>query len=286
VLVFVVLVVALGWLISYIYNSPVILLIAILIALFQSLIGYYAGDQIILSTSGANQIQKKDNPMLYNVVENLCIASGLPTPKIYIIPDPMPNAFATGRDPKNASVAVTTGLLERLNKDELEGVIAHEMSHVGNYDIRLMMMVSILVSVIALVSDIFIRSQWLGLGRRRGNNDNSGGLLLIIGIVAAVLAPILAMLIQLAISRKREYLADADGALLTRYPDGLASALEKISEYNQPMQKVSTATAHLFIADPDGKSDDDDKPSFFARILSTHPPIKDRINILRHLNIK
>jgi heat shock protein HtpX len=283
ILIFILLVVGLGWLISYIYDSPVILIFAIIIALVQSLVGYFAGDKIVLATSGAKEIEKAGNPILWNAVENLTITAGLPMPKVYIIPDPAPNAFATGRDPKNASVAVTTGLLERLNKSELEGVIAHELSHVGNFDIRLMMLVAILVSVVALVSDIFLRSQWFGFGRSRDRND-SGQLLFILGIVAAILAPLVAMLVQLAISRKREYLADADGALLTRYPEGLASALEKISTYNQPLAHASSATAHLYIANPFGKKEKDE-PSAFAKLLSTHPPIAERIRILRQISI-
>jgi heat shock protein HtpX len=282
IFVFVLLVIGLGWLISYIYDSPAILIFAVIIALVQSSVGYFAGDKIILATSGAKEIEKAGNPILWNAVENLTIAGGLPMPKVYIISDPAPNAFATGRDPKNASVAVTTGLLERLNKSELEGVIAHELSHVGNFDIRLMTIVAVLVAVVALVSDIFLRSQWFGFGRDRDRNDN-GQLLFILGIVAAILAPLIAMMVQLAISRKREFLADADGALLTRYPEGLASALEKISTYNQPLAHASSATAHLYIANPFGKKDKNNI-SNFAKLFSTHPPIAERIKILRQMS--
>jgi heat shock protein HtpX len=207
-------------------------------------------------------------------------------PKVYLIEDDAPNAFATGRDPKHASIAVTSGAIKILSKTEFEGVIAHEMSHVGNYDIRLMTLVSILVGVIAVASDIFLRSRWFGFGRSRDNNsgDNQlGAILLIIGIVAAILTPIVAVLVQLSISRKREFLADADGALLTRYPEGLADALEKISKYSLPMQKISSATSHLWISDPQGSEGEEgeNKPSFFQKLLSTHPPIDERIKILR-----
>jgi heat shock protein HtpX len=280
---FVIIVIALGWLFSYVYNSPLILVIAVVVALTQSLIGYYSGDKIILATSGAREIIKKDNPELWNIVENISITSGLPMPKVYIIPEVAPNAFATGRDPEHASIAVTTGLLERLNKNELAGVIAHEMSHVGNFDIRLMTITAVLVGVIAVVSDLFLRSRFFGFGRSRDDN-NSGQLMAIVGIIAAILAPIVAMLIQLAISRKREFLADADGALLTRYPDGLASALEKISQYSEPVEHVSSATAHLYISNPLG-GEDEKEQSFFAKIFATHPPIKERIKALRDMSV-
>jgi len=280
-------IIGLGYFFSYIYNSPLILIIAVIIAVVQSMIGYYSGDKIVLATSGAVEIQKKDNPMLWNVVENLSIASGLPMPKVYIIPEAMPNAFATGRDPKHASVAVTAGLLERLDKNEIEGVIAHEMSHVGNYDIRLMTITAVLVGIIAVASDLFLRSQWFGFGRSR--NEREGGqiqtIMMILAIVAAILAPVVAILVQLAISRKREFLADADGALLTRYPEGLASALEKISTYAKPIKHASSATAHLYIANPLGGDDKPDKQSYFSKIFSTHPPIKERVKILRQTSL-
>lgn len=275
---FLVIVIALGWVISKVYDSPFILYFAVVFSIIQALISYYSGDKVALAVSGAKEIQKKDNPILWNTVENLSIASGLPMPKVYIISDPAPNAFATGRDPKHSSVAITTGLLEQLDKAELEGVIAHELSHVGNYDIRLMMIVVVLVGVIAMISDLFIRMRfWFG-GGDDNNNSSSGTIWLIIAIVAAILAPIIATLVQLAISRRREFLADSTGALMTRYPEGLASALEKISQYKKPMQKVSSATAHLFIANPFGKAG-----SYFSKILSTHPPIEERIAILRKM---
>jgi len=283
-LIFVLVVIGLGLLFSYVYNSYAILILAVIIALVQTLVSFYSGDKIVLSMSGAHEIKKTDNPELWNLVENLAITAGLPMPKVYVIQDSVPNAFATGRDPEHASVAVTTGLMERLDKNELQGVIAHEMSHVGNYDIRLMMIVAILVSVIALISDIFIRSRWLSFGRSRDDNNGGGNIqaiLMIVALVAAILAPFIAMIIQLAISRKREFLADASGALLTRYPEGLASALEKISVYSAPMQKVSSATEHLFIANPLGEGKKIKKQSYFAKLFSTHPPIEERVKALR-----
>ncbi|MEI8143053.1 MAG: M48 family metallopeptidase [Candidatus Berkelbacteria bacterium] len=273
---FVIFVMGLGWTLSYVYGNSLFFVIALVVVIVQTTISYYAGDKIALSASGAVQIQKKDNPLLWNLVENLAITAGLPMPKVYIINDPAPNAFATGRDPSRSSVAVTTGLLEQLDKSEIEGVVAHEMSHIGNYDICLMMVVSVLVGVVALLADLVWRFQFFFGGRRDNDNNSGGGIMALIGIVAIILAPIVAMIVQLAISRKREYLADASGALLTRYPEGLASALEKIGSYKEPMQNISTSTSHLFIGDPNGKS-----TSFFANLFSTHPPIEERVKILR-----
>lgn len=283
---FVLIVIGLGWLFSYVYNSPIILVIAVVLAVVQSLVGYYSGDKIVLATSGAKEIKKKDNPAIWNIVENLCITAGLPMPRVYVIPDNAPNAFATGRDPEHASVAVTSGALQMLNKNELQGVIAHELSHVGNFDIRVMTITAVLVSIITILSDIFLRSRIFGFGRRE-RDDNGGQLgtiLLIVSLVAAILAPIIAMLVQLAISRKREFLADADGALLTRYPEGLASALEKISSYGAPIEHASSATAHMYIANPLSGGKAEDKQSFFSKIFSTHPPISERVKILRGMS--
>lgn len=279
---FMVFVIALGWLFSWIYNNYSILIIAIIISIIQAAVSYFSGDKIALSISGAIPIKKADNPTLWNTIENLSITAGLPMPAVYIIPDDAPNAFATGRDPEHASIAVTTGLLKNLEKSELQGVIAHELSHIGNYDIRLMMIVVVLVGVIALISDFFIRARFLGFGGRSRDNQEGqlGAILIIVAIVAAILAPVAATLIQLAISRKREYLADSSGALLTRYPEGLASALEKISSYAKQVQKVSGATAHLYISDPMGK-----KESYFQKIFSTHPPITERIRLLRGMSV-
>lgn len=279
---FVIFVISLGFLFSYAFNSPAILYIAVIIALVQAIVSYTSGDKIALSLSGAKKLERKGNEPIFRIVENLTITAGLPMPDIYIIPDDAPNAFATGRDPKRASLAVTTGLLQVLDKNELEGVIAHELSHIGNYDIRLMMVVVVLVGVITLLSDLFIRARWLGFGGR--DRDSGGGqlqlILLIVSIVAAILAPIAAVLIQMAISRKREFLADASGALLTRYPEGLESALRKIDGYTKPMRKVSGSTSHLFIASPFGK-----KVSYFQKIFSTHPPISERIAALTKMSV-
>ena len=277
---FLVIIISLGWLISRAYGSPVILWIAVIFSVVQALISYYSGDKVALAVSGAKEIEKKDNVELWHIIENLSITAGLPMPKVYIIEDQAPNAFATGRDPQHASVAVTTGLLDRLGKQEVEGVIAHELSHVGNYDIRLMTIVVVLVGVIALISDLFIRFRIFGFGGRDDNNNQGQGIFFLIAIVAAILAPIAATLIQLAISRKREFLADSSGVLLTRYPEGLASALEKISGYKKPMEKVSGATSHLFITNPFGN-----KESYFSKIFSTHPPIEERIRLLRGMDV-
>jgi heat shock protein HtpX len=255
--------------------------IGLIFAGIMSFSSYYYSDKMILGMSGAKQIAKKDNPLLFRTVENLCIGAGVPMPKIYIINDSAINAFATGRDPQHSVICVTTGILDRLDKVELEGVIAHELSHVRNYDIRLMGIVVILVGLVALLADFFMRSLWYGGSRReRSDRDNSQGIFLFIGIAMAVLSPLIATLIQLAVSRKREFLADASGALLTRYPEGLASALEKISKDKEPLEAANNATAHLYIANPfKGKI----QGSWFANLFNTHPPIEERIKILRSM---
>ncbi len=251
------------------------------IALLSSVGSYFYSDKIVLATSGAKQIKKSDNPELFRIVENLSIASGLPMPKVYIIDDPSPNAFATGRNPKHASVAATTGILERLTEAELEGVMAHELSHVKNFDTRLLMITAVLVGFIALLTDIFMRNLfWGGMGRRDNEDNRANAVFLVVGIILAILAPIIASLIQLAVSRKREFLADASGALLTRYPEGLASALEKIAADPRPLRTASNATAHLFIVNPlKGKK----VQSFFVNLFNTHPPLEERIKILREM---
>lgn len=249
--------------------------IGLIIAGVINFSSYYWSDKLVLSLSGAKPIAKKDAPELYRIVENLCIGAGLPKPKVYIINDPTPNAFATGRDPKHAAVAVHTGLLERLDKLELEGVVAHELSHIRNYDTRVMAIVAMLAGTIALLSDFFLRSLWFG-GRDRDNK--AGGLFMVLGIAAAIIAPIAAYLIQLAVSRRREFLADASAALLTRYPEGLAKALEKISSYKTPSPTAHTATAHLYISNPLGGKK---AGSWIAGLFNTHPPIEDRLKALR-----
>jgi heat shock protein HtpX len=246
--------------------------VAVIFSLIQTLVSYYYSDRITLAVSGAKEAPRKEPFLeLHRIIEKLAITAGLPKPKIFLIEDSAPNAFATGRDPEHASVAVTSGLLDKLNKQQLEGVIAHELSHVGNYDIRLMTVVVVLVGVVALISDWFLRSLWF---RGRGERDNNNGYLMLIGIVLAILAPLASTLIQLAISRRREYLADASGALLTRYPEGLAEALEIISKDKEPLEVANRATAHLYIANPL-------KGINVSTWFSTHPPIQDRIKKLR-----
>src|SRR3990170_9114734 len=253
--------------------------IALIIAGIMNFFSYYTSDKLVMAISGAKQIQKKDNPDLFRTVENLCIASGLPTPKIYVIDDTAPNAFATGRDPKHAAIAFTTGIVSKLSKLEVEGVAAHELSHVGNYDTRLMTIVSILVGTVALAADFFLRISFYS----RGDRDDRGGnaIFLVLGLVMAILAPIVAMLIQLAISRKREFLADASGALLTRNPDSLADALLKISKDKEPLEAANKATAHLYIANP--LKNQKNAIGLFAALFNTHPPIDERVKTLQSM---
>lgn len=282
--IFVIIVLLIGWAFSEFtelgYSG---LAIAAVISIVMALGGYYKGDKVALMTAGAKgPIIKTDNPYLYRMVENLSITAGLPLSKVYIIPDPAINAFATGRDPQHASVAVTTGAIEKLKNEELEGVLAHELSHIKNYDIRLMTVVIVLVGIIALLSDWFIRiTFWGGDRRSRSGSRGSGGgqaqiIILVIGLILLILAPLIGKLIQLAISRKREFLADGSGALLTRYPEGLASALEKISAENIPVKRANNATAHLYISSPFGR-----KKHIMAKFFSTHPPVEERIKALR-----
>lgn len=248
--------------------------IAVGISLLMTLISYYSGDKLALAISGAKPIQKSDNPYLWRMVENLAITSGIPMPKLHIISDSAINAFATGRDPVHASIAVTTGALEKLENEELEGVIAHELSHVKNYDIRVMTIVIVLVGTIALISDWMFRAHFLS---GRGDRDRGAHpIFLVIGLVLAILTPIFAQLIQLAVSRRREFLADASGALLTRFPEGLARALQKIASDKMPMTRANNATAHLFISNPFGASR-------LRTMFSTHPPLEERIKILRNM---
>ena len=253
--------------------------IALILAGVMNLITYYNSDKLVMAISQAKQIQKKDNPTLFRTIENLSIASGLPTPKIYIIDDTAPNAFATGRDPKHASIAFTTGILSKLNKLELEGVAAHELSHVGNYDTRLLTIVSILVGTVALLADWFFRITWWGGGSRDDDNRGSNGIILAIAVILAILAPIIATLIQLAVSRKREFMADASGAVLTRNPDSLADALLKISSDREPLEAANKATAHLYIVNP--LKNQKNAVGWFAGLFNTHPPIEERVKTLR-----
>ncbi|PIP60558.1 zinc metalloprotease HtpX [Candidatus Uhrbacteria bacterium CG22_combo_CG10-13_8_21_14_all_47_17] len=252
------------------------LVFALMVSVGMTLFSWFAGDKVVLATSGAKEITTRDQfPYLWNLVENVAITAGIPRPRIYVIQDSAPNAFATGRDQDHASVAFTTGIIELLENEELEGVIAHELSHIKNQDTKVMMLVAVLVGAIVLLGDFFFHFGFGGRGRNRSSNP----LLLIIGIVLLILSPIAGKLIQLAISRKREFLADASGALLTRYPEGLAQALEKIGRSNKPMQRASQATAHLWIASPFGSSN-----SFRSKVsalFSTHPPIEERVHQLR-----
>lgn len=270
---FVAIIGALGWIVSNLYNSPSFLFLALIVGGVYAIIQYFAAAKLALAMNGAKEVTKKDEPRLYRTVENLAITNGMPTPKVYVIEDRALNAFATGRDPKHAVVAATRGLLDAMNDSELEGVMAHELGHVKNFDIRVMMIVFGLVSAIGLIADIIMHMFWWG-----GNNDNRNPnpLFIALGILAAILAPLAAVLVQMAVSRRREYLADSTGALTTRYPEGLASALEKIRAHGSATKRQNTATAHLFFANPlRGKS--------LAKLFSTHPPIEDRIARLRKM---
>ena len=276
----------LGFVFSKVYQNSFILYFAVGFSIFSSLISYYFSDSITLALSKAKQIDRKSAPELFKIVENLTIAAGIPMPKVYIIEDSAPNAFATGRDPKHAAMCFTTGILTKLNKSELEGVAAHELSHIGNYDIRVMTLVVVLVGTITLLADWFLRASFFG-ERKKSNERESGNLgaiFMVIGLVLAILSPIIATLIKLAVSRQREYLADASGALLTRYPEGLASALEKISSDNEPLEAANKATAHLYIVNP-LKENSEGKVGWFANLFNTHPPISDRIDRLRKMNL-
>lgn len=274
---FFVVVIAIAWAFSYILQNPSVLYFGVAFSVGMNIWSYWYSDSLVIKMSGAHPATREQYFDLWNAVENLSITAGLPMPALYVIDDASPNAFATGRDKEHAAVAVTTGLLAILNKTELEGVIAHELSHIGNRDILLGTVVVVLVGFIAIMSDMFLRTAGWGGGDR--DRDNRLQLILmIVGVVLAILAPLIAKLIQLAISRKREFLADASGALLTRYPEGLASALEKISSYPVGLQRVNTAMAHLYISNPlkDGKS-----MSFVTKMFATHPPAEERIAALR-----
>jgi heat shock protein HtpX len=275
---FFIFIIFLGWLFSQVFDSPFILYLAVILATFQSFISYWYSDKIVLAMTRARPIEKKDNPELYRIVENLCIGAGLPLPKIYIIDEDQPNAFATGRDKNHAVVAVTRGLLERLERSELEGVIAHELAHIGNKDMLLQTITVTLVGFVAILSDFFLRMSRFGFARRKRERDASQAILFIFAILAAILAPLAAQLIHFAISRKREFLADATGALITRYPEGLARALEKIASYPYSMKGASQGTAHLWISNPF-------RGGTLAKLFSTHPPIEERIKALREMSI-
>ncbi|WP_378147066.1 M48 family metalloprotease [Cnuibacter sp. UC19_7] len=268
--VFLLIIGGLGYLASLIYKNTTIVIVVVVVAALYALFQYFIASGQALAMSGAREIQKADNPRLYRIVENLSITTGTPMPKVYIVDDPAPNAFATGRDPQHAIVAATTGLLAIMDDAELEGVMAHELGHVRNYDIRVSMVVFGLVVAVGFIADMLLRLTIFG----RNNNNNP--VLMIAGLIALIVAPILATVVQLAVSRQREYLADATGALTTRHPDALASALAKLQAYGRPMQKQSSSMAHMWIADPM-------KPGVVARLFATHPPIPDRIERLQKM---
>ncbi|HKH08888.1 MAG TPA: M48 family metalloprotease [Agromyces sp.] len=272
ILFFLAIIGGLGWLAAYIYNDLTIVIVTLVIATGYALIQYFTADRQALSMSGAIELRSKaDHPRLWRTVENLSITTGTPMPKVYVISDPAPNAFATGRDPQHAVVAATTGLLEIMDDAELEGVMAHELGHVRNYDIRLSMIVFGLVVAVGFISDMLVRMAFFG----RGNN-NGNPLVLVFGLVAMLIAPLVASLVQLAVSRQREYLADATSAMTTRHPDALASALEKLEAYGRPMRRQNSSMAHLWIADPL-------KPGVIDRLFATHPPIADRVKRLEQM---
>ena len=277
---FLVFIIGLGWIFSRIFENPGILFFAVIFSLIMNVLSFWYSDKIVLAISKAKEIKHQENPELYHIVENLCITAGLPLPKIYLLPENQINAFATGRDQNHAVIAVTKGALEKLEKTELEGVISHELSHIGNKDMLLMTIVVVLVGFVSIASDWFLRSMWWGGLRRRNNNQGgqAGSILALIGLVLAILSPFIALLIQLAISRKREFLADASAALLTRYPEGLARALGKIAMDKTPMKTASSATAHLYISNPfRGKG--------LTNLFLTHPPIEERIKALREMEV-
>lgn len=270
-------IIGIGYVFSYVMNSYSILVLAVFLAILMSFASYWWSDKLVLAMYHAKFVTHENNRELYHLVENLCITAGLPQPKIYIIEDQAMNAFATGRDPKHAVICVTRGLLNKLDKLELEGVLAHELSHIGNRDILLSTVIVVLVGIVTLLSDFFRRWTWFGSGRRDSENNQLAGILTIVALVLSLLVPLAAILIQLAISRKREFLADASGALLTRYPEGLASALQKISGNPNPLRLANHATAHLFISNPFKKK------GVFNKMFSTHPPIQERVNALMNM---
>ncbi len=280
--VFLVVVIGLGWIFSKAYGNPGILYVAVIISVLMSFTSYWYSDKIVLASTRAAPVTMQNYPELYRIVENLSITSGLPMPRVYLVPEQQPNAFATGRDPKHAVVAVTQGLLSKLDRSELEGVLAHELSHIGNRDMLIGTVAVVLVGFVSLLSDFFSRSMFWGGGRSRDDDRGGNNLFAVLALVAVILAPIAATLLQLAISRKREFLADASGALLTRYPEGLASALLKISSDPTPMRAAGHATAHLWLSDPfRGKA----QTSGFAKLFLTHPPIQDRVRALQGMKV-
>ena len=282
---FFVFIIIVGWIFSQAFGNSAILYGAVIFAVVMNFASYWWSDKIVLAISGAVEVDRNNREAkeIYRLVENLCITAGLPVPKIYIIPDPSPNAFATGRNPEHAVIALTTGIVEKLEKRELEGVIAHELSHIGNKDILLGTVLTVLVGFVALLSDFFLRWTWLGGGRRndRGGDGRLQAIFMLVALVLAILAPIAATLMKMAISRKREFLADADGALLTRFPEGLAEALKKISSDRNVLARANKATAHMYIVNPlRGKAG-----KGVASLFMTHPPIEERISRLSDMSV-
>ena len=281
---FLVFIILVGWIYAQAMQTPGALYVAVAFALIMNVASYWYSDRLVLMMTHAKEVQKQDAPELYRIVENLAITAGLPTPKVYSINEPAPNAFATGRDEKHAVVAVTTGLLERLDKVELEAVLAHELSHIGNKDVLVSTVAVVLVGFVALLSDFFLR--WTMFGGRGRRDDRGDGraqvLFLVIGIALAILAPLIATLLRLAVSRSREFLADASGAMLTRHPEALASALIKISQYPGEMRAANHATAHLFINNPFKAKNG---VGFMTKLFMTHPPIEERVKALREMNV-
>ncbi|MDD5032719.1 MAG: M48 family metallopeptidase [Candidatus Pacebacteria bacterium] len=282
---FFVVVIGIGWVFSRVYGNPGILAVFVVFSVFMNILSYWYSDKIVLKISRAKEIKHEDNRELYHIVENLAISSGLPTPRLYLIDEAAPNAFATGRNPEHAVVAVTRGLLERLDRSELEGVLAHEFSHIGNRDMLLSTVVVVLIGFVALLSDFFLRSNMFGISKSRDDNGKAGGVLILVGIIMAILAPIALNLMQLAISRKREFLADASGAFLTRYPEGLAKALEKIASDPTPLRVANKATNHLWVSSPVKNGFDKLTTRNLSAFFSTHPPIEERVKRLREMNV-
>ena len=283
---FFLLVILVGFVLSYMYSNPIILYYAVFLSITMNIGAYWFSDKLVLSMAGATKIESKDTyPDLWNTLENLCITAGLPMPSLYVIDDPAPNAFATGRNKDHAVIAVTTGLLPLLTKSELEGVLAHELSHIGNRDMLVSTVVVVFAGIISLIADMALRASFFG----SGSDEKKNPIFLLLGIIAIILAPIAATIIRLAISRQREFLADATAVLITRYPEGLSMALEKISNFHQPMKIQHAAIAHLFISDPTGVNDEselrnDEKISFVAKLFMTHPPVAERISRLSNLS--
>ena len=282
-----ILIIAVFWAASYAYQSPAILWFGVGLSLLMNIASYWYSDKLVLAMARAKPVSERENPELHRIIENLAITAGLPKPRVYFVDDPAPNAFATGRNAARAVVAVTRGLMERLDRSELEGVLAHELSHIGNRDMLVSTIVVVLAGMVAIISDMFLRMTWFGGLRSNDRDSRAGGILMAVALIGAILAPIAAMLIRLAVSRRREFLADASGVLLTRYPEGLASALRKISADPHRLQTATNATAHLYFENP-FKADTplgERRTPWIVKIFMTHPPVEDRIRALQGMNI-